>query len=217
MSIKYLSPSGLTEVWSNIKTYIASKIPSKIVTGLSIKGRTITYTNSDGTTGTLTTQDTNTTYASMSAAEATTGTETTARSISAKVLHDKITSITNIKANNSDVVHKSGDETITGEKTFSKTVHVENLTNYPGHNLWVYTGDLNATYSKVNMRFDGTIAISCVNTTTKKSSQMDLKPDGTFTWNGKSLAIDENVVHTSGNETITGTKTFSNVTCNGNK
>ena len=119
MSIKYLNSSGLTEVWSNIKTYIASKIPSKIVTGLSIKGRTITYTNSDGTTGTLTTQDTNTTYASMSAAEATTGTETTARSISAKVLHDKITSITNIKANDSDVVHKSGNETIAGLKTFS--------------------------------------------------------------------------------------------------
>lgn len=62
MSIKYLSSSGLTEVWSNIKAYIASKIPSKIVTGLSIKGKVITYTNSDGTTGTLTTQDTNTTY-----------------------------------------------------------------------------------------------------------------------------------------------------------
>lgn len=122
MSIKYLSSSGLTEVWSNIKAYIASKIPSKIITGLSIKGRTITYTNSDGTTGTLTTQDTNTTYASMSAAEATTGTETTARSISAKVLHDKITSITNTKANNSDVVHKSGTETIVGPKTFSNVI-----------------------------------------------------------------------------------------------
>ena len=123
MSIKYLSSAGLTEVWSNIKAYIASKIPSKIITGLSIKGRTITYTNSDGTTGTLTTQDTNTTYASMSATEATTGTETTARSISAKVLHDKITSITNTKANNSDVVHKSGTETIVGTKTFSNVIY----------------------------------------------------------------------------------------------
>ena len=124
MSIKYLSPSGLTEVWSNIKTYIASKIPSKIITGLSIKGRTITYTNSDGTTGTLTTQDTNTTYSSMSAAEATTGTETTARSISAKVLHDKITSITNTKANDSNTVHKFGNETIAGVKTFSNQIIV---------------------------------------------------------------------------------------------
>ena len=122
MSIKYLSSSGLTEVWSNIKAYIASKIPSKIITGLSIKGRTITYTNSDGTTGTLTTQDTDTTYASMSAAEATTGTATTARSISAKVLHDKITSITNTKANDSDVVHKGGTETIVGTKTFSNVI-----------------------------------------------------------------------------------------------
>lgn len=130
MSIKYLSSSGLTEVWSNIKTYIASKIPSKIITGLSIKGRTITYTNSDGTTGTLTTQDTNTTYASMSDAEATTGTATDARSISAKVLHDKITSITNTKAKDADVVHKSGTETITGTKIFSNVTYLNKEISY---------------------------------------------------------------------------------------
>ena len=38
-------------------------------------------------------KDTNTTYSAMSAAEATTGTATTARSITAKVLHDKINSM----------------------------------------------------------------------------------------------------------------------------
>lgn len=34
-------------------------------------------------------------------------------------------------------------------------------------------------------------------------------PNGSLTWGGKSLAIDENLVHRSGNETIGGTKTFS--------
>ena len=60
------------------------------ITGLSVSGKTITYTKGNGTTGTITTQDTNTTYDAMTASEATTGTATTARSITAKVLHDKI-------------------------------------------------------------------------------------------------------------------------------
>lgn len=187
MSIKYLSSSGLTEVWSNVKAYIASKIPSKIVTGLSIKGRIITYTNSDGTTGTLTTQDTNTTYsnmkgatasaagtaglvpapaagtqakylrgdgtwqtppnttyASMSAAEATTGTATAARTISAKTLHDKInsnlstyatkTELNNglaTKANDSSVAHKTYAETISGAWSFTSTYGLQTTLIYP--------------------------------------------------------------------------------------
>lgn len=187
MSIKYLSSSGLTEVWSNVKAYIASKIPSKIVTGLSIKGRIITYTNSDGTTGTLTTQDTNTTYsnmkgatasaagtaglvpapaagtqakylrgdgtwqtppnttyASMSAAEATTGTATAARTISAKVLHDKInsnlstyatkTELNNglaTKANDSSVAYKTYAETISGAWSFTSTYGLQTTLIYP--------------------------------------------------------------------------------------
>lgn len=103
------------------------------ITGLSVSGKTITYTKGNGSTGTITTQDTNTTYSTMGAAtstaagtsglvpapaagkqasflrgdgtwvvptnttytamtasEATNGTATTARSITAKVLHDKI-------------------------------------------------------------------------------------------------------------------------------
>ena len=35
------------------------------------------------------------------------------------------------------------------------------------------------------------------------------KPDGTLQWAGQNIALDGNVVHTSGNETIAGTKTFS--------
>lgn len=65
---------------------------SSAVTAASISGKTITLTKADGTTTTLTTQDTNTTYSAMSDSEATTGTATTARTITAKVLNDKITS-----------------------------------------------------------------------------------------------------------------------------
>lgn len=98
------------------------------------------------------------------------------------------------KANDADVVHKSGGETITGEKTFSKTIHVEGLTSRPGNNLWVYAGDLNATYSRVNQRVDGTMALDCVNVTTEKSSTMNLKPDGTFTWNNANILTDANQI-----------------------
>ena len=38
------------------------------ITGLSISGKVITYTKGDGTTGTITTQDTNITYSNMTAA-----------------------------------------------------------------------------------------------------------------------------------------------------
>lgn len=63
------------------------------ITGLSVEGTTITYTKGDGTTGTITTQDTNTTYEAMTASEANSGVSTTAKVISAKVLNDKIVSV----------------------------------------------------------------------------------------------------------------------------
>ena len=120
------------------------------IKGLSVNGKVITYTKGDGTTGTITTQDTdttysafkgatadaaggaglvtapakgqqnyvlhgdgtwkadaNTTYAAMTAAEATTGTATTARSITAKVLGDYVKSQTNDKITNLTVSGKT--------------------------------------------------------------------------------------------------------------
>ena len=53
----YLDNNGVTYLWSKIKGLF-----NKGITGLSANGRTITYTKGDGTTGTITTQDTNTTY-----------------------------------------------------------------------------------------------------------------------------------------------------------
>lgn len=42
----------------------------KAITGMSVSGKVITYTKGDGTTGTITTQDTNTTYSAMTGATA---------------------------------------------------------------------------------------------------------------------------------------------------
>lgn len=56
----------------------------------NINGKEITLTFADNATKTLTTQDT--TYEAMTADEATAGTATIARTITAKVLHDKIAS-----------------------------------------------------------------------------------------------------------------------------
>lgn len=54
---KYLDNDGVLYLWSKIKALF-----NKGITGLSVSGKTITYTKGDGTKGTITTQDTNTTY-----------------------------------------------------------------------------------------------------------------------------------------------------------
>lgn len=61
------------------------------IKSLSVSGKVITYTKIDGTTGTITTQDTDTTYNNMTVSELETGTATTARSISAKTIADYVT------------------------------------------------------------------------------------------------------------------------------
>lgn len=45
---------------------VAQQINTTCIKSLSVNGRTITYTRGDGTTGTITTQDTNTTYSKLS-------------------------------------------------------------------------------------------------------------------------------------------------------
>ena len=83
------SPIEVVEKVNAVIDDVSSKAAkTDAITGLSVSGKTVTYTKGNGSTGTITTQDT--TYSSMSASEATTGTSTTARTITAKVLHDKI-------------------------------------------------------------------------------------------------------------------------------
>lgn len=63
---KYLDMTGLTYLISKLIALINAKSDKNhthnYLSGLSVSGKTITYTKGDGTSGTITTQDTNTTY-----------------------------------------------------------------------------------------------------------------------------------------------------------
>ena len=85
----FIKKSASNDVASNLTALDTAA--KNAIKGLSVSGQTITYTKGDGTTGTITTQDNNTTYDNMLASELSTGTATVARSISAKVLGDYVT------------------------------------------------------------------------------------------------------------------------------
>lgn len=95
--MKYLDLTGLGEVWANIKSYISSKIPTK-TSQLQNDSNYVTTSQLPSKTSQLINDSDFTTNA-------------------------KLTS----KANDSDVVHKTGNETIAGSKTFSSNI-VGNLT-----------------------------------------------------------------------------------------
>lgn len=61
----YLDNNGVTYLWNKIKALF-----NKGITNLSVNGRTITFTKGDGTTETINTQDTNTTYGNFKGATA---------------------------------------------------------------------------------------------------------------------------------------------------
>ena len=61
----YLDNNGVTYLWNKIKGLF-----NKGITNLSVSGKTITFTKGDGTTGTITTQGTNTTYGNFKGATA---------------------------------------------------------------------------------------------------------------------------------------------------
>lgn len=90
--MKYLDLTGLGEVWANIKSYISSKIPTK-TSQLQNDSNYVTTSQLPSKTSQLTNDSDFTTNA-------------------------KLTS----KANDSDVVHKSGNETINGVKTFTSEI-----------------------------------------------------------------------------------------------
>ena len=90
--MKYLDLIGLSEVWANIKSYISSKIPTK-TSQLQNDSNYATTSQLPSKTSQLTNDSDFTTNA-------------------------KLTS----KANDSDVVHKSGNETINGVKNFNDVV-----------------------------------------------------------------------------------------------
>lgn len=61
----YLDNNGVTYLWNKIKGLF-----NKGITNLSVSGKIITFTKGDETTGTITTQDTNTTYGNFKGATA---------------------------------------------------------------------------------------------------------------------------------------------------
>lgn len=62
-SVKYATSAGSASTATKATQDSAGqKINTTYIKGLSVSGRTITYTKGDNTTGTITTQDTNTTY-----------------------------------------------------------------------------------------------------------------------------------------------------------
>ncbi len=63
-SVKYATSAGSADSAAKAtKDSAGQQINTTYIKGLSVNGRTVTYTRGDGTTGTITTQDTNTTYA----------------------------------------------------------------------------------------------------------------------------------------------------------
>ena len=116
-------------------------ISTTYIKGLSVSGRTITYTKGDGTTGTITTQDTNTTYSTGNATTAGIGKLYTATgtAIDGSMTQNAITTALNGKAatshTHSNYSGKSSKQSVTlgaanwtGSGPFTITVNVTGAT-----------------------------------------------------------------------------------------
>lgn len=84
----YLDETGLARFWANCKSQFATADDLRTY-GLSISGHTVSLVEG-GTTASVTVPDSDTTYDAMSVSEASTGTATNARTISASVLKSAI-------------------------------------------------------------------------------------------------------------------------------
>lgn len=133
-------------------------------------------------------------------------------------------------ADDTNVVHKSGNETIAGAKTFSNTtisnkeLHYKDI-KYDWTNtsldVWCDAGHV-AWFDKTGNRRmhelvganGGVWRKACYineNQYFSVDSNRNISYEGTsFKFNGKDVALDENLVHKTGDETISGTKTFTN-------
>lgn len=65
-SVKYATSAGSADSAGSATNDSKSQAITGYIRGLSVSGRTVTYTRGDGTTGSITTQDTNTTYGTAS-------------------------------------------------------------------------------------------------------------------------------------------------------
>lgn len=69
-TVKYATSAGSAGSAGSATNDSKSQAITGYIRGLSVSGRTVTYTRGDGTTGSITTQDTNTTYGNMTGATA---------------------------------------------------------------------------------------------------------------------------------------------------
>lgn len=134
------------------------------------------------------------------------------------------------KANDNNVVHTSGNEYINGTKTFTdKTISNKELhykdTLYDWSdtslNAWCDAGHV-AWFDKTGSRRmhelvganGGVWRKACYineNQYFSVDSNRNISYEGaSLKWNGKNVALDENLVHKTGDETINGMKTFNN-------
>ena len=182
-----------------VSDYVKTKTDDKI-TGLSVNGKVITYTKGDGTTGTITTQDTNTTYSAATNSAlglVKTGANITNSSGTISLTKDNVTAALGYTPPTTDTnttyVAMSADELTTGTATSSRSItakvlgdYVKGKTNDKISNLSI-NGNI-ITYTKG----DGTTGtITTPNTTYSAGSGLTLS--------GTTLSVNTNGTATSGN------------------
>ena len=95
------------------------------------------------------------------------------------------------KAADSGVVHKSGDETIAGDKTFSGTIAVNKITSRTKTSLAFDSygdstkGAYLTLFTEDHSSRPGYVRI--VSRTSSASKVLEARPDGTLTWDGQAL------------------------------
>lgn len=133
----------------------------------------------------------------------------------------------------SDCVHKTGDETIAGIKTFSNKIISNKQLDYKdtqydwsdtsintwcgaGHIVWLDKTGNRRMHELVGAK-GGVWRKSCYINESQYfniDSNRNITYWGTsFKFNGKNVALDENLVHKTGDEYINGTKIFNNTIC----
>jgi hypothetical protein len=132
----------------------------------------------------------------------------------------KIATTEFVSKKDENVVHKSGNETIDGTKTFTNQLYLGagggsyGLISAKDTNsiLRLFGGTSPSTGANLDLYgedlSDGGFSLRA--RTSDKIVGLDGKIDGTLKWNGKNVALDENLVHTTGREVISGDKIFQN-------
>jgi hypothetical protein len=105
-----------------------------------------------------------------------------------------------LASDDAGVVHKSGAETVTGQKTFDQTI-LGNAQTASGFRAW----SASEAYAVQDIVKHGGFYWAAA----QASSSLDSHEPGTDAWWTKISANDGNVVHRTGDETIYGKKTFA--------